>query len=204
MISKTELEKMNRDYSNLLQEHGDDEKSLGWNKPKQQFRFEIFLNMISRQSDIFHDTSLRLLDVGCGLGHFYEFLMKKNIGIDYLGVDINPDFIDLCKAKYTNAMFYNELAEENFHDCDIICASGIFNRYFDKSLENIQEFITNTQKTSAKIIVVNFLHTGALLKHDDNFYTSIADIESVIDRKLTNGFYVDAASLPGRIYHRSF
>ena len=199
MITRDELELMNSEYTSLLKKYGDNEKSLGWNKPKQGLRFEIMLRMIKNKYQSKSTKKLRLLDVGCGLAHFFQYLKKNNFDVNYVGADANSDFIKHCRKKYPNEKFYNEIIEDHFYDANIICASGVFNRKFDKSLEIIKSFLTNSQKSDAEVVVVNFLHVSALQKYPNNFYTSLADIESVIDRNHINGFEIDGVSLPGEV-----
>ena len=124
-----------------------------------------------------------------------DVINKDNF--EYIGADANSDFITHCRSKHPNATFYNEIVEDNFHKADIICASGVFNRRFDESIKIIHSFISSAQNSTAKLTVVNFLHTSALKKYSHNFYTSLGDVEAVIDRNLTNGFEIDGLSLPG-------
>ena len=197
MITKTELDIMNSEYSELFKKHGDNEKTLGWNKPKQSIRFEIILKLIQLKYKPNADEKLKLIDVGCGLAHFYVFLKEKNFPVEYTGVDTNQNFTEYCRSKHSNATFYNEIVTNNFHNSDIICASGVFNRRFDNSVKIIQDFILNAQKSTAKVIIINFLHSTALTKYPTNFYTSLCAVESAIDRNLVNGFEIDGLSLPG-------
>ena len=77
MINDYELSKMNQDYSQLYREYGDNERSLGWNKPKQRLRFDIMFNMIKKRSQLVCKKNIKLLDVGCGLAHFLSYLNEK-------------------------------------------------------------------------------------------------------------------------------
>ena len=197
MITENELEKMNRDYSALFRQYGDDEKSLGWNKPKQRIRFEIFYTMMLRHKFWQGRELVRLLDIGCGLGHFSEFLAEQKLNVQYIGIDPNIEFINSCKKKFPEGLFYNSLFNGDFYDCEIVCASGVFNRKFDQSFQNIQNFFKQSQNASVKLILANFLHIGALEKYETNYYSSIAEIENIIDRTLVSGFEIDAFTLPG-------
>lgn len=197
MIKAKELEKMNNDYSLLLERYGDNEKAVGWNKPKQRVRFEIMLQQIKRKFSSTELRKLRLLDVGCGLGHFYEYLNANDIEVKYVGADANSDFISHCRLKYPNGEFYNVLIENNFYESDIIVASGAFNRKFDDSPNIIKKFIQDTQRSKATVISINFLHSLAINQYEHNYYTSLSDIETVINRSCTSGFVVDGATLPG-------
>jgi cyclopropane fatty-acyl-phospholipid synthase-like methyltransferase len=75
-----------------------------------------------------------LLDYGCGIGDLISFLKSNNINIsDYLGVDINKNFIDLSKKSYPNNNFQ---LIKNVNDIkrkwDIISCIGVFTWYIGK------------------------------------------------------------------------
>ena len=72
---------------------------VGWGSRKTQvLRFENIYKY-------FNKDNFSVLDVGCGLGDFYKFLKKKKIKFKYSGIDINEDFINICKKKYKKANF---------------------------------------------------------------------------------------------------
>ena len=45
----------------------------------------------------------KVLDLGCGVGQFYEFLKDKDI--EYRGVDISENLIEIAQKKYKQASF---------------------------------------------------------------------------------------------------
>lgn len=75
-----------------------------------------------------------VLDIGCGLGHFYEFLKTNSIDVNYTGYDIVPEFIDSNRGRFPEARF--ELRDifrdgiDGEHDYVVMCQ--VFNnRYAD-------------------------------------------------------------------------
>jgi SAM-dependent methyltransferase len=53
-----------------------------------------------------------ILDVGCGLGNLITYLQDRGVQVhDYLGVDLVPQFIELCRAQYAPPFAF---AEANF------------------------------------------------------------------------------------------
>lgn len=57
-------------YSKRFGEFGYSPKSLGWNKGKQDIRFEILTSLYN-----FHDKTI--LDAGCGFGNLNQTLMSQ-------------------------------------------------------------------------------------------------------------------------------
>jgi ubiquinone/menaquinone biosynthesis C-methylase UbiE len=44
-----------------------------------------------------HEPGLRLLDVGCGGGHFYHSLRRRGHDVDYHGLDYSPSIVKIAK-----------------------------------------------------------------------------------------------------------
>jgi cyclopropane fatty-acyl-phospholipid synthase-like methyltransferase len=81
------------------------------------------------------NTGDTILDYGCGIGDFIKYLNKNDIEIsNYMGVDINGNFIDVAKETYPLNNFQtitniNDITEK----WDSVCASGVFTWYIEKN-----------------------------------------------------------------------
>lgn len=112
-------------YSSRYRKYGYSPKSLGWDKGKQDVRF----NVLTSQYD-FSDKSV--LDIGCGFGDLNKTLREKyGNNYSYLGVDLVPDLINEAQRHYAGTRidfrsgdFLALGFEEKF---DFVVASGIFN-----------------------------------------------------------------------------
>lgn len=194
MIENSEISKMISDYNTWFQIHGDSHLSVGWNKPKSKERFEIFYREFS---PLLLKRRMTVIDLGCGLAHFYQYLKEKNIDVNYIGVDINNRFIAYCKEKYPEQSFICASVENIAIHSDIIVASGLFNRRFSNSSDFIN-LIFNFAISNSKIaFAFNFLHANALRKYEHNYYAAVGDIESLFSRDKLAGFKVDANSVKG-------
>jgi SAM-dependent methyltransferase len=119
------IEKYRKGYA----EYGYSPKTLGWEKGRQDIRFEVLLSFFES-----HEKSI--LDIGCGFGDLNRVLFRENGGsYRYLGVDLVSELIEEGRRHYPqenirflNADFLEFQFKENF---DIIVASGIFNHRFD-------------------------------------------------------------------------
>lgn len=161
-----------RIYTDLLNKHGVSPKALGWNKKRANLRFEIFTSQ-------WNLDDLSILDFGCGFGDFYHFLTQKNIrDFKYLGIDLNPRFIEIAKSKYPNASFkvLNIFKESLKSKYDYIFASGVFN---DKLHDN-QLFIKNVldkfNKYSLKGFAANFLSNKVQYRRSHTFHADPSKI----------------------------
>jgi len=104
-----------------------------WPKGRQLERFKTLLNPILEN----RGRALSILDFGCGLGDMYYFIENKmNRKFNYLGVDINPDFINDCRSRNINAELING-HQDIIDSYDVIVCSGVFNiKYFDSNQKN--------------------------------------------------------------------
>jgi len=130
-------EKQNDFFTPLLKKHGYSVSALHWGSESSQNQRFIELLKIFTMFD--SAGSVRLLDMGCGLGHLYRFL--KNHGliegwrIEYTGVDINEGFIKEAQKQHPEARFKMKdggIYDEKF---DVSLCSGIFNLKFAEDFD---------------------------------------------------------------------
>jgi SAM-dependent methyltransferase len=194
--NKKELKNMINEYLSWYSEHGNNYKSVGWNKPKHFTRFEILLDF---WEDTIVDNSLEIIDLGCGLAHLAEFIKINHPNYKYVGIDINGHFIELNKKMFPEYKFYINSADTFTAKSDLIVASGLFNRRFNDSELFFNKTVNEMIKNSKVGCSFNCLSETALKKNDQNFYISMDKIESIVDRKLIDGFVVNGDSIPGEI-----
>ncbi len=109
-------------FSKRLLHFGDSPASVGWSERGQHLRYECITGLLPL-------NGASVLDLGCGKGDLYGYLINKGLRIRYTGIDINPELIRLARSKYPDVTFYvldieqEDLREE--YDFVIIC--GVFN-----------------------------------------------------------------------------
>lgn len=87
-------------FEKCLAEHGDSARGVDYNGQESQFqRFEVLAGI----GDL---NGASVLDVGCGLGHFYDFLKSKGVApAHYRGVDISRAMIEAAKKARPDLEF---------------------------------------------------------------------------------------------------
>lgn len=114
-------------YSKGYAEHGYSPKALGWDKGRQDIRFEVLLSF-------FECPGKSILDIGCGFGDLNQVLSREGCDYDYLGVDLVSELIEEGRRHYTqkNIRFLSaDFLEYQFTETfDIVVGSGIFNQKF--------------------------------------------------------------------------
>lgn len=150
-------------------EHGIDSAS-GFTKQSQQKRFDVFIKRCVRNYDVKRPP--KLLDYGCGVGDLFAYLEKKLRTFEYLGVDINPTFVNRFNRTNQNAwartvvgnIFINENYEQigNLGFFDYVVASGAF-CYADQQYAHPEMFLRLWSLTS-ECLMINFLNDNVPLE----------------------------------------
>ena len=137
-------------YRCLFQTYGDSYKSAQWsNRETQEKRFEIL-------TEISNLTNKRILDFGCGTGDLASYFEKKNIAVDYTGVDIVEELLDCAKIKHPQHKF-GKLAEFEGEKFDFIIISGVFNNKFDNNEQFYMETLSTLKTRCNEGIAFNML-----------------------------------------------
>jgi SAM-dependent methyltransferase len=107
-------------FTGLLDQSDDQHYVVAQSEISHRKRFEKILELGD-----FNDKTL--LDVGCGIGGFYDFLKGKSINCDYTGIDINPRMIEIAREKHPDI-------KDKFSVFDIIEDNP--DRQFDYAISN--------------------------------------------------------------------
>ena len=155
-------------FSGLLEEYGQDPKSLNWGSEEKQFlRFKVLKEIGLSEGD-------SVLDVGCGLGDFYGWLTNNNIQTNFTGVDITSNMIEHAKTVYPNAKFECENVLEKKDDDawkhDYVFASGIFSKRPKSGMEFMEHAIDAMFSLAVKGVAFNSLSGWADTKEETEFH----------------------------------
>lgn len=144
-----------RYFEKQLKKYGNSPRAVGWiNEKTQGMRFKVL-------SEIANLEHQRILDVGCGLGHFYGYLKKKVAHFDYLGVDISYRMIATAKIIYPDAKFeVMDIMKKNpAGSFDYIFSSGIDNYETGHNDVFICQIMKRMFKFAEKGVSINMLST---------------------------------------------
>lgn len=166
-MKEEQLEEINQEtinrYQERFEEHGESARSLGWgNRYQQRYRFNQFLN-----SGTFKDQIV--MDVGCGFGDFLIYLREHDQAPQqYIGVEINNDFIEVAREKNPDAEFICGdplLMDESLPETDTVIASGVFNYEQpdisnEKYLENFLGELFSLTKNTLLVDMISMYRAG--------------------------------------------
>ena len=123
----------------------------------------------------------RILDVGCGLGDFYSYLKGSGIDVDYHGVDISSELINIAqKNLQLKTLEYRDFFKEKCeaHSFDFVICSQVLNLKTPgvNNFELAQEFLTEMYRLARKGVACDFVTSYVDFKEDYLFYHSPEDI----------------------------
>jgi len=153
----------------LLEKHGDSHLSLDWkSKESQQVRFAVLLEILYFAEK---KENISILDVGCGIGHLYDFLKETHIldeaKINYSGIDISKKLIDFAKSKHPGVPFntLDLIKEKHDKKYDYVLGSGAFSikmTSLAEHKETIKKMLSRMFNMCNVGVAVNFLSSAAL------------------------------------------
>ena len=164
-------------YQKRLQKHGKKFESLqSGSKEHQSLRFNIQKNLGIENGD-------SVLDIGCGLGDFYNYLNQKGISVNYFGVDLVPELIEESSKRYPNSnfevrdMFKKPFKENSF---DYVVSSQAMNYKFqnENNIEHVKGMLEQMHKYAKKGSACDFLTEYVDFKEDHLFYYKPEEILS--------------------------
>lgn len=152
-------------YTQLYHRFGYHPASIGWPKGRQHIRFQVM-------SEIGNLNNSKILDVGCGFGHFIAYLRSKKIRVKYTGVDINPLFIKIAKEKNPGKTFQvRDIEKRKFREkFDWVFAIGTTN--MAGSHEYIANLLKEMFRISKKGIAMDFMSTYVDFRRHASFHAS--------------------------------
>ncbi|MBP5383860.1 MAG: class I SAM-dependent methyltransferase [Lachnospiraceae bacterium] len=176
MMSGSDRDRLLSDYRSRYHQFGYSPKTLGWDKGKQNIRFDV----LTSQWDL---KGKRILDVGCGFGDLNLFLQNKGISdYKYVGIDVVDELIQ--EAKIRNAHNGNAeisyicgdfLTFESVDRFDYVISSGAFNRKFFGELDNytfIEECMSKALNLCNEGIAFDFLSDKVDYQYEHTFHSA--------------------------------
>jgi SAM-dependent methyltransferase len=166
-------------YTSRYQKFGYSPKSLGWDKGKQDVRFEILTSQYN-----FSEKSI--LDIGCGFGDLNKTLNEKYANnYSYLGVDLVPDLVNEARKQYVGDKInfrtgdFLDISFENTFD--FVIASGIFNHRLNNvdNYDLIEAAIIKALSLSNDGLAFDFLSDKVDYQLEHTFHSSPEKILSI-------------------------
>ena len=171
-LSPAEKQRVAARYLERLSRHGIDVATLKSGGAEKQFvRHTVHAGMFNLDESC-------ILDVGCGIGMFYEYLRHTGIRVkSYIGIDIVEPFIESNRQQFPDARFE---VVDIFQDpldsfaCDVVFMSQVFNnKYKDADNEEVAREAMRRLFDLAEVgLAIDFMTSYVDYNEDDLHYFS--------------------------------
>jgi len=144
-------------FGERVSTYGVDPRSLDWSgEATQHRRFEV----LAAVGDLAHAT---VLDVGCGTGDLAAWLAACDIPVEYTGIDVTPEMLDLARQRFPQHTFRRQSVVELDADeaYDFVLLSGVFARRTTAPEQFIHEAVTRMFRACRTAVAFNSLSTWA-------------------------------------------
>ena len=174
-------------YNKMLSNGKKDYERVGWGSlESQEKRFHI----LTKIGDL---NNCSILDVGCGLGSYFEYVNAIFEKVLYTGTDINSKMISEAQLRYTETEFVHTDITSSSHSLsgrkfDYIFLSGALNLSEDGHNKIIKSVMNTMFEMANKGIAINFLSIFSDYISPGEFYCNPIDMIEVafsLSRKVT-------------------
>lgn len=169
-LDEREKDRIVNEYESRINEHGFDVAALkSGGLEKQCLRHSV-------HAGLFELDGRRVLDVGCGIGMFYQFLCDRGVSFGkYTGLDIVDSFLDHNRRLYPNAEFLNlDIFEDKIEDLepDVVYMSQLFNRRYEAAdnEEVACAAVRRLFEVAREGVVVDFMSTYVDYREEEHHY----------------------------------
>ncbi len=135
--------------------HGQCPQALYWeNREVQEIRFEVLLGCGVKTGD-------SVLDVGCGFADLYHYMRDKGIAVDYTGIDLSPDMIEIANRRAPAlSLFQGDLLDFNPPEksYDWVLLSGALNEPLQDEGAYLRAMLPRLYSTCRKGLAFNLLN----------------------------------------------
>jgi SAM-dependent methyltransferase len=162
-------------YNKMLTDGTNDAERVGWGSvDSQEKRFRVLTEIGNLDND-------SILDVGCGLGAYFDYVHKTYSNLSYTGIDINLNMIQEAQQRHSDIEFIhtNIIADThalNDRKFDYVFLSGALNLSADKHHDTIESIMKVMFTLANKGVAINFLSVFSDQLLPGEYYCSPGDI----------------------------
>jgi SAM-dependent methyltransferase len=186
-------ELLQKHYKSAITQHGPTAKGVDWGDDRTaEIRHKQMRKVI-----VSCDRKISLLDVGCGYGAFYDYLKSEQIDVDYLGIDVVEEMVDLARKKHIQGTFIHTdfLSYDSALAFDYAICNGILTQKLDVSLLDMECFAKEIIKKMFNVSKIgccfNVMSTRCNFFAPNLFYRHPSEILSYCLNEITNNVVID-------------
>jgi RimJ/RimL family protein N-acetyltransferase len=156
-------------YDDLVGHYGDDSRSCDYGRETSQHaKFRAI-------SEIMPLAGKRLLDVGCGLAHFLDYLDAHGIAVDYHGIDISEAMLARARGRHPHLNLRQlDILDEDPGRYDVVTANGIFYLLGEDGEALMPRLVARMYELADHALAFNSLSAWASEQQPGEFYADPA------------------------------
>lgn len=168
-------------YRMHLKKYGkEDIRSMGWHHEEEYpIRFELAMEI----GDLNNSS---ILDVGCGFGGLYKFLVSSEIkNFSYLGIDILPEMIQIANQNSPTGKFaLKDILKDRLPNYDYIFCIGSLNITPLGEQDFFMRMVRKMVQMANKGVFLNFLSDSLYLNKTNPYnFQDPKKIEQLIKKE---------------------
>jgi len=173
-------------YEPRLRKEVHDHAILGWEDAQShEKRFHVLYSEIDL-------SGKSVLDIGCGLGSLYRYLLDRSVNCSYTGTDILDSMILEAAKRYPGVKFISgDVFHEDIISCksfDVIYSSGIFNLKMSDNTGILIDSFVKMLTWARNSVVFNLLSGDSPDRDDEHYmYYSSGDVIQKLGPHLPEG-----------------
>jgi SAM-dependent methyltransferase len=180
-------------YESCFEKHGDNHKGVDWPNAKDaRSRYKVMKALMQP------DKGKSLLDLGCGAGHFLEYLIEHDdlTSLEYTGADLSEVFISHCKNKFPDYtwMQLDVLKDPQALSFDYVVMNGIFTEKLEATQEAmwvfLQQMLNKVWAITNVGMAFNVMSTQVDWQRDDLFHVPMDDLGDYLHQKISNHYVI--------------
>jgi SAM-dependent methyltransferase len=162
-------------YQKAFDAYGESPKALHWvNYASQAVRFKHLVGDLELENKT-------ILDAGCGMGDILPFIYARAERFDYLGIDINEDFIAVAKKRYAGHSF--KVGDPFFgklrRQFEVVLSSGVMNENKPDWLNSRKRMIVSLFDAATETLAFNMAGAFHYIPPDSKI--AYADAQEMYD-----------------------
>ena len=186
-------------YEQCYKIYGDNHKGVDWpNWEDTQKRYQVMLDIFQFDREKINTKNTSILDLGCGLGHLYEYILMKKIPYEYEGMDISELFIKECKSKYPEIVFTKQdiLSDQfiKYKTWDYVCMNGVFTEKremtYDEMFAYFRQMIKKAYSLCNRGIAFNVMSKDVDWERDDLFHLPLSELSHFLTGEISRNFII--------------
>ena len=181
-------------YQRAYAAHGDTPAGVMWPRGRQELRFDALTRHFSGEG-------FSVLDYGCGLAHFKEYLDQRFTRYEYHGVDIVPEFVQAAVAKYPEAKLQLISSHADvLTPVDHVVISGTFNiiegAYRDDYVDRVYSALAHLFDLARVSLSVNFMTDRVDFVQSQALHMNVEILMDFIRQHLSPRLRLDESYMP--------